>query len=58
MALVCGQPSAGRARWNVWPIAQEAVQRKFVPRLGRETVRVLLENHGLKPWRGENVVSA
>ena len=58
VAMVCGQPPAGRARWNVRLIAEEAVKRKLVPRLGRETVRVLLQNHDLKPWRGKNVVSA
>jgi len=57
VAMVCGQPPAGRARWNVRLIAQEAVKRKLVPRLGRETVRVLLQNHDLKPWREKNVVS-
>jgi len=33
-----------------------AVKRKLVPRVGRETVRILLESHDLKPWRGKNVV--
>jgi putative transposase len=27
-----------------------------VPGVGRETVRILLENHDLKPWREKNVV--
>jgi len=58
VAMVCGHPPAGRARWNVRLIAEEAVKRKLVPRLGRETVRVLLQNHDLKPWREKNVVSA
>ena len=58
VAMVCGNPPAGRARWNVRLIAEEAVKRKLVPQLGRETVRVLLQNHDLKPWREKNVVSA
>lgn len=32
-------------------VAHEAVRRKLVPRVGCETIRVLLESHDLKPWR-------
>jgi hypothetical protein len=39
-------------------IVEQAIKRKIVPQLGRETVRVLLESHELKPWREKNVVSA
>ncbi len=56
VALVCGPPPEGRARWTVRLLAEEAVKRKLVPRVGRETVRVLLESHDLKPWREKNVV--
>src|SRR5271167_1867180 len=56
IALACSAPPAGRARWTVRLLAEEAVKRKLVPRVGRETVRVLLESHDLKPWREKNVV--
>ncbi|HVO60887.1 MAG TPA: helix-turn-helix domain-containing protein [Terriglobales bacterium] len=56
VALVCGPPPAGRARWTVRLLTEEVVQRNLVPRVGRETIRVLLESHELKPWRGKNVV--
>jgi transposase len=56
IAMVCSDPPAGRARWTVRLVAQEAVKRKLVPKVGRETVRVLLESHDLKPWREKNVV--
>jgi putative transposase len=56
VAMVCGKPPEGRARWTVRLIAEEAVQRKLVPHAGRETIRVLLESHDLKPWREKNVV--
>ena len=49
-------PPEGRARWTVRLLAEEAVKRKLVPRVGRETVRILLESHDLKPWREKNVV--
>jgi transposase len=56
IAMVCGDPPEGRARWTVRLVTQEAVKRKLVPRVGRETIRVLLESHDLKPWRKKNVV--
>jgi putative transposase len=56
IAMVCSDPPAGRARWTVRLVAEEAVKRKLVPKVGRETVRVLLESHDLKPWREKNVV--
>jgi len=56
VALVCGPPPEGRARWTVRLLTEEVVKRKLVPRVGRETIRVLLESHELKPWREKNVV--
>lgn len=56
IAMVCSDPPEGRARWTVRLVAEEAVKRKLVPRVGRETIRVLLLNHDLKPWREKNVV--
>ena len=56
IALVCSGPPEGHARWTVRLVAQEAVKRKLVPRVGRETIRILLLDHDLKPWRGKNVV--
>ena len=56
IAMVCSQPPEGRARWSVRLIAQEAVQRKLVPRVGRETIRILLQSHALKPWREKKLV--
>jgi transposase len=56
IAMVCGPPPQGQARWSVRLITQEAVKRKLAPRVGRETIRILLQNHELKPWREKNVV--
>jgi len=56
VAMVCSDPPPGTARWTVRLIAQEAVKRRLVPRVGRETIRILLQSHDLKPWRGKNVV--
>lgn len=56
VAMVCSPPPEGQARWTVRLVAEQAVKRKLVPRVGRETIRVLLQSHDLKPWREKNVV--
>ena len=56
IAMVCGQPPAGMARWSVRLIAEEAVKRKLAPQVGRETIRILLQSHELKPWREKKLV--
>ena len=56
IAMVCSDPPQGFARWTVRLVAKEAVKRRLVPRVGRETIRILLLHHDLKPWREKNVV--
>jgi transposase len=56
VAMVCSPPPEGQARWTVRLVTEQAVKRKLVPRVGRETIRVLLQSHDLKPWREKNVV--
>jgi transposase len=56
IAMVRGNPPEGRARWTVRLVAEEVVNRKLVPRAGRETIRLLLQL-GLKPWRRKNMSS-
>lgn len=56
IAMVCGPPPRGCARWSLRLIATEAVKRKLVAQVGRETIRILLQSHELKPWREKNVV--
>ena len=51
IAMVCSDPPEGQARWSVRLVAEEAVKRKLVPRVGRETIRILLLHHDLRPWR-------
>jgi len=53
--MVCSAPPEGRARWAVRLVAQEAVKRRLVPRVGRETIRILLldttsSRGGKKMW--------
>jgi transposase len=56
IAMVCSPPPEGRARWTVRLLTEEVIRRKLVSQVGRETIRVLLESHDLKPWREKNVV--
>ena len=56
IAMVCGLPPEGMARWSVRLIAAEAVKRKLAPQVGRETIRILLQSHELKPWREKKLV--
>jgi transposase len=56
IAMVCGSPPKGMARWSVRLIASEAVKRKLAPQVGRETIRILLQSHELKPWREKKLV--
>ncbi len=58
IAMVCGEPPVGFARWSVRLVAEEAVKRKLAPKVGRETIRILLQHHDFKPWREKNVVYA
>jgi DNA-binding response OmpR family regulator len=51
VAMVCGSAPERRARWSVRLIAEEAVKRKLAQQVGRETIRILLQTHELKPWR-------
>src|SRR5512135_1295468 len=56
IAIACSPPPDGVAFWSTAMLAEEAIKRKIVKSISRETVRVLLKNHDLKPWREKNVV--
>jgi putative transposase len=56
VAMVCSDPPEGRAQWSVRLITKEAIAREIVPSVGRETIRLVLTTHDLKPWRKKNVV--
>jgi hypothetical protein len=58
VAMVCGPAPEGRARWTVRLVAEHAVRSGITPKVGRETIRVILATHDLKPWREKNVVRA
>lgn len=56
VAMVCAAPPAGYARWTVRLITEEVVKKKIMGETNRESIRLLLKNHELKPWLKKNVV--
>jgi hypothetical protein len=56
VAMVCGPPPDGYARWTIRVTTEEAKRRGIVADVGRESVRRVLAHHELKPWRKKNVV--
>lgn|SRR5512135_1728712 len=58
VALACSHPPMGQARWTIRLLAAEVQKRKIVPGIGREAIRIVLQDHDLKPWREKNVVRA
>ena len=55
-ALACTDPPPGFARWSVRLLHEEATKRKIVSGVSRERIRIVLRDHGLKPWQEKNVV--
>jgi hypothetical protein len=56
VAMVCGPPPDGCARWTIRLTTDETKRRGIEADVGRETVRQVLAHHALKPWRKKNVV--
>lgn len=56
VALACTDPPEGFARWSLRLLTSEAIRRRIVPEVSREPIRVVLREHGIKPWREKNVV--
>ena len=56
IAMTCSDPPEGFSRWTIELIAEESIKRKIIKTVGRETIRVLLHTHDIKPWREKNVV--
>jgi len=58
VAMLCGPSPQGRARWTIGLARDEMIKQGIVATIGRETVRVTMKRHALKPWREKNVVRA
>jgi transposase len=51
VAIVCSEPPEAFDRWTLDLIVERAVKDKVVNSISRETVRVILREHDLKPWQ-------
>lgn len=56
IALACSDPPRGYSRWTIEMLTEKSIEKEIVTTVGRETIRVLLHTHDLKPWREKNVV--
>jgi transposase len=51
VAMVCSDPPEGFDRWTLDLIKEKVVEDGVVESIGRETVRLILREHDLKPWQ-------
>lgn len=52
IAMVCSNPPEGSYRWTLDLIVEETEKRKLVDgTISREQVRIILQEHDLKPWQ-------
>lgn len=51
IALVCSSPPEGRSRWTLELISEEIKKRGIASKISKESIRLLMKNHNLKPWR-------
>jgi transposase len=52
IAMVCSNPPSGAYRWTLDLIVEEAQKRELIEgSISREQVRIILQEHDLKPWQ-------
>lgn len=51
VAMVCSDPPEGFDRWTLRLLQEKAINQAIVESISHETIRVILEEHDLKPWR-------
>ncbi|MFL5292871.1 MAG: helix-turn-helix domain-containing protein [Myxococcales bacterium] len=56
VAMVCAPPPSGRSRWTLMLVAEEAVRRRIVAKVGRETIRRMLTLPRAEAVAEKNVV--
>lgn len=55
-AMACTDPPPGHKHWTAELLKERLIQEKIVLSIGRETIRMRLQEHAIKPWREKNVV--
>jgi hypothetical protein len=51
VAMVCSNPPEGFDRWTLELIKDNAVKGGIVDEISKETIRIILKEHDLKPWQ-------
>jgi transposase len=50
-AIACTSPPEGQSRWTLDLIKEASEKAKIVPKISRESLRVLLASREIKPWQ-------
>lgn len=51
VAFVCTDPPKGFDRWTLELIQEKTVKDKIIDSISLESIRIILEEHDIKPWR-------
>ena len=51
IAFVCSDPPEGFDRWTLELIQEKSVKEKIVDTISLESIRIILEEHDIQPWR-------
>lgn len=54
VATVCSQPPEGFDRWTLELIREGIMRREVVGSISTESIRLILQEHDLKPWRQQS----
>lgn len=56
VAIACSDPPPGHSKWTIRLLSDHTSQDATLMPMSRESVRCILNRHGLKPWLKKNVV--
>ena len=51
VAMVCSDPPEGFDRWTLRLLREKAIKEDIIDSISHDTIRVILEEHDLKPWQ-------
>lgn len=54
VATVCSDPPEGFDRWTLELLRERVMEREVVSTISTETIRLILQEHDLKPWRQQS----
>jgi hypothetical protein len=56
IAMSCGEPPEGYARWSLRLLADKSVELGYIDSISHESVRGVLKKNEIKPWKKEGWV--